>query len=199
MVFERFTPEAREVVGRAQEHAHRQGHGWIGCEHLLLGVATSTTPVAMLLRDRGAGPQALEESIAAVIGPNSGDSDDDRLLGTLGIDMGEVRRAAEAAFGTGALETGRIPRRGPRDRLGRWRRHCTGSSGNRPLSRKAKRCLELSLREALRLKHGHIGVEHIALALLARDDTAAWKVLLHLGVAPGEVRRTIEASQRRTA
>ena len=57
---------------------------------------------------------------------------------------------------------------------------------------RAKRCLELSLREALRLKHTHIGVEHITLALLARTDTVAWQVLLHVGVRPDDLRQALE-------
>ncbi len=154
----------------------------------------------MLLRHRGAHPQALGEAIAAVIGPDSGDSDDQVLLASLGIDLGEVRRLAEATFGAGALDAASVrSRRGTWYRLRRRRSRCTRSSENATLTSKAKRCLELSLREALRLKHGHIGAEHIALALLARDDTAAWKVLVHLGIGPLELRRTIEDWQRRMA
>ncbi len=37
-MFQRFTDEAREAVVLAQDEARRLGHGWIGTEHLLLGL-----------------------------------------------------------------------------------------------------------------------------------------------------------------
>ena len=199
-MFDRFTIEARQVVGGAQELARRLGHGWTGCEHLLSAVAGSTTSTGSLLRDRGIGPQALEEAMAAVIGPAPGADEDKAVLATLGIDLDEVRHAAEATFGPGAMDVERTQgRRVVWHRARRKRAACTSVAGDRPLTPKAKRCLELALREALRLKHDHVGVEHIALALLARDDTAAWPILRHLGAVPGELRRAIEESHRRTA
>ncbi len=199
-MFERFSSDAREVLVRAQEHAHRLGHSWIGCEHLLLGAAGSATRAGTLLRDRGARPDALEEAITAVIGLGPAVGDDKVLLATVGIDLDRVRSAVEATFGPGALDGV-----GARRRSRRWWRRltrCTArttTAGKRLFTPKAKRCLELSLREALRLKDNHVGVEHIALGLLARDDTAAWNILVHLGVAPGELRRTLEEAHRRTA
>lgn len=200
MVFERFTEDGREVVVRAQEHARQLRHDWVGCEHILLGVAGSRSPVAALFRDRGAQPQALEDVIAAWIGPGRGDNDDKVALAALGIDLDQVRHAVEATFGSGAFEVASARRRrGLRRRLRPRRTPCRTMTGGLPFTPRAKRCLELSLRESLRLKHGSIGVEHIALALLAKDDTAAWKVLLRLGVDPPELRRAIVAWHRRTA
>ena len=197
-MFERFTQDGRQVVVRAQEHARRLGHGWVGCEHILLGVADSETAVGALLREVGAQPEALEEAIAAVIGPGPADGDDKVALAALGIDLDQVRHAVEATFGSGALEEATARRRGGlRHRLRQQRRSC--GTRHLPFTPRAKRCLELSLRDSLRLKDGYIGVEHIALSLLGRDDTAAWKVLLRLGVDPAELRRTIEESHRRTA
>lgn len=192
-MFKRFTPEARQVVLEAQEHAVRLGHDWIGCEHLLLAVADPMTPVGSLLTEKGAPLQALEEAISVVIGPGPLESDDSLLLATLGIDAEEVRQAVEATFGSGALNAARTrERRGRRRRLSRRRGPCITSPARPPFTPKAKRCLELSLRESLRRKHDHIGVEHIALALLSRDDTAAWQVLLHVGIEPDQLRRAIE-------
>jgi len=37
-MFERFTQDARQAVVLAQEEAVALRHGWIGTEHLLLGV-----------------------------------------------------------------------------------------------------------------------------------------------------------------
>ena len=198
-MFERFTQDGRQVVVRAQEHARRLGHGWVGCEHILLGVADSETPVGALLREVGAHSQALDEAIAAVIGPGPADGDDKVALAALGIDLDQVRHAVEATLGSGALEEATARRRGGlRHRL-RQQRRSGGATRHLPFTPRAKRCLELSLRESLRLKDGYIGVEHIALSLLGRDDTAAWKVLLRLGVDPAELRRAIDESHRRTA
>ncbi|HEV2808889.1 MAG TPA: Clp protease N-terminal domain-containing protein [Acidimicrobiales bacterium] len=195
-MFERLTGEARDVVVRAQEHARQLGHAWTGCEHLLLAVAASATPAGEMVRDRG-NLAELERAIRAMVG-QGGDANDAALLAKLGIDLEQVRRAAETTFGAGALEAV-----GARRRRGHWsglrRRRCPSQPSTPPLTPKAKRCLELSLREALRRNHNYLGVEHIALALLARDDTAAWAVLRELGVVPGELQRTIDDSLRRTA
>lgn len=194
-MFERFTPEARDLVVRAQEHARRLRHGWVGCEHLLLAAASSSTPAGAGLRDGGAHPQALEHALAAVIGPGPGGGDDRSALASLGIDLDQVREAVEATFGSGALDATRTGRRRRLRRpFARRRPPCPTARNALPLTPKAKRCLELALREALRRRDGHIGVEHVALALLARDDTAAWAVLLHAGAVPGELRRAVEAA-----
>lgn len=201
-MLKRFTREAREVVVRSQEHARRLGHHSVGCEHLLVAAAESSTPTGALLREHGVRPEALEEAIGAVIGlgPGPANNDDKVVLATLGIDLDEVSRAVEASFGPYALElarTHRPPRGWNRVRL---RRHAAGATSPwRPFTPKAKRALELALRESLRLKHDNVSVEHIALALLGRDDTAAWKVLLHVGAMPGELRRAIERAHRRPA
>ena len=197
-MFNRFTPQARQVVRQAQEHAVRLGHDWIGCEHLLLAVADPRTAVGVLISRAGASQAALEEAVAVVVGPGSVESDDKLLLATLGIDAEEVRQAVEATFGSGALSGARTSeRRGRRRRLRHRRAACASSPGRSPLTPKAKRCLELSLRESLRLEHDHVGLEHIALALLSRDDTAAWQVLLHVGVDPDQLRRAVEEAHHR--
>lgn len=47
-------------------------------------------------------------------------------------------------------------------------------TANVPFSAEAKRTLELSLREALRLGHNYIGTEHILLALVSQSDAGGW-------------------------
>ena len=51
-----------------------------------------------------------------------------------------------------------------------------------PISRPARAALEQSLREALRLRHAHLGVEHLLLALLREEAGAAVRILESLGV-----------------
>ncbi|SRR6266545_2376488 len=51
------------------------------------------------------------------------------------------------------------------------------SSGHIPFTPRAKKCLELALREALGLKHNYIGTEHILLALVREGDGVAAQIL----------------------
>lgn len=170
----------------------------MGCEHLLLAVSGTDGPAGAALRERGARQQAVEEAIVSVIGTGPGDNDEKVALAALGIDLDEVRTAVEATFGAGALDTSPGRRRIRRPLLGR-RAPCGPPTRSLPFTSRAKRCLELSLRESLRLNHRSIGAEHVALALTAHDDTVAWRALVHLGVDPAEVRVAIEETFRRTA
>ena len=58
----------------------------------------------------------------------------------------------------------------------------TPPSGHIPFTPRAKKVLELSLREALQLGHNYIGTEHIMLGLLREGEGVAAKVLVKLGV-----------------
>ena len=49
-MFERFTASARQIVVRAQSEARELGHGFIGCEHLLLALLAADEPAADVLR-----------------------------------------------------------------------------------------------------------------------------------------------------
>jgi ATP-dependent Clp protease ATP-binding subunit ClpA len=209
VVFERFTESARRVVVDAQEEARRLGQGWIGCEHLLLALVRGSSATAALFRERGVTPERVETALWHLAGRDR-DVDDRAALATLGIDLDHVRRAVEASFGPGALDAienrrrrTRVPSRLRRP-LARRRRCGAGharatASGHLRFTPKAKRCLELSLRQAVRLKDGHVGDEHLALALTMCDDTAAWAALEHLGLAPGDVHRELDQARRRTA
>src|ERR1700760_913327 len=55
-------------------------------------------------------------------------------------------------------------------------------SGHIPFTPRAKRVLELGLREALQLGHDFIGTEHILLALIKEEDGLAGQTLRDLGV-----------------
>jgi|HubBroStandDraft_5_1064220.scaffolds.fasta_scaffold08144_1 ATP-dependent Clp protease ATP-binding subunit ClpC len=63
--------------------------------------------------------------------------------------------------------------------------------GHLPMTPRAKKVLQLSLREAIALGHGYIGTEHILLGLIREDDGVAIRVLNGLGVDPNRVRQQV--------
>jgi ATP-dependent Clp protease ATP-binding subunit ClpA len=166
-MFERFSDEARLVVRNAQEEARRLRHPLIGTEHLLLALASANEgPGSQALHGRGLDAAGLRRRVVDIVGP-PGDELDPQALATLGIDLEEVRRVTEASFGPGALESrGRKP----------------APSGHIPFSKRAKTVLELSLREALRLGHNHIGDGHILLGLIREGEGVAAKAIVEAGV-----------------
>jgi hypothetical protein len=60
-----------------------------------------------------------------------------------------------------------------------------------PFTARAKRVLELSLREAMQLGHNYIGTEHILLGLIREGDGVAAQVLVRLGVDLNRVRQQV--------
>lgn len=197
-MFERFTGGARQVVIVAQEQARQLGHRHIGSEHLLLGLLAEEHGVAAAVLQRsGLTLDGVRRDVVRLLGPCSdplGD-DDAAVLREIGIDLDAVRARVEEAFWPGALDQ----RPGSGRRRGLWDRRGEGTarSGHIPFTPRAKKALELSLREALRLKHRHIGTEHLLLGLLREGAGLAAQVLVGSGVALPELRqRVIEALDR---
>jgi len=67
----------------------------------------------------------------------------------------------------------------------------TPPSGPPPFTPRAKKVLELSLREALELNHSYIGTEHMLLGLIREGQGVAATVLVRLGADPPRVRREV--------
>jgi ATP-dependent Clp protease ATP-binding subunit ClpC len=65
-------------------------------------------------------------------------------------------------------------------------------SGHIPFTPRAKKVLELSLREALQLGHSYIGTEHLLLGLLKEGEGVATQVLTKLGADSNKVRTTVQ-------
>lgn len=94
-------------------------------------------------------------------GNGCGSDLDAQALGSIGIDLDAVRRRVEETFGPGALDqTRHEPRR-----------------GHLPFSPRAKKVLELSLRESLRRKGGYVGTEHVLLGILREGKGLAAMIL----------------------
>src|SRR4051794_36664086 len=69
-MFERFTPEAREVVVQAQAEARKLGHTQIGTEHLLLGlIAEETGAAGRAFAKLGVTLDAARDAVMALVRP----------------------------------------------------------------------------------------------------------------------------------
>ena len=64
-------------------------------------------------------------------------------------------------------------------------------SGHIPFTPRAKKVLELSLREALQLGHNYIGTEHILLGLIREGEGVTAQVLVKLGADLNRVRQQV--------
>ena len=68
--FSRLAESGHRVLTLAQEEAQRLGHGYLGTEHVLLGLARAEAgPAARVLRDLGMSPDAVRSRISAILGP----------------------------------------------------------------------------------------------------------------------------------
>ncbi|HJM72468.1 MAG: ATP-dependent Clp protease ATP-binding subunit [Acidimicrobiales bacterium] len=90
-------------------------------------------------------------------------------LESLGISLEAVRSQVEELIGHGA----------------------SSPSGHIPFTPRAKKVLELSLREALQLGHNYIGTEHILLGLIREGEGVAAQVLVKLGADLSRVRQQV--------
>jgi len=186
-MFERFTGNARQAVVEAQREARERNAEAIRSEHLLAGIyAVPDTLAVTVLEAFSVDRDAVVREIDR-LRPGGRPAIDPEALSTLGIDLDEVRRQAEEAFGPGALDRTRAAR----GDKGGW------FGGHIPFERSAKKALELALREAINLEHNYIGTEHVLLGLLRTEDGAAHHVLSAHGVSLAPARVIVEELVRR--
>jgi ATP-dependent Clp protease ATP-binding subunit ClpA len=202
-MFERFTAQARAVVVGAQAEARELGHRYIGTEHVLISlIAEEDSRVARLLRGNGIDAafvradvrRRVDTGIKPDLSFTDADADDAAALKAIGIDLHAVRAAIEANFGSGTL---RLPRPVKKRRWPFGRTPPTG--GHVPFTKRAKKVLELSLREALRLKNNFIAPEHIMLGLLREGEGLAALILADKGVDFGRLRADLDRSLKEQA
>jgi ATP-dependent Clp protease ATP-binding subunit ClpC len=114
-----------------------------------------------------------------------------RALASFGMSLESTREDVKAIVGTGNTKV----------------------SGHIPFTPRAKKILELSLREAVRLRHDHIGTEHILLGVIAEGDGVGARILRQhspdlmairmaildmLGTVPPEATRSRRWARRRS-
>lgn len=127
----RFTEKAQKAINLSQQTAKELGHGYVGTEHLLLGLIKEGNGLAAkVLSKEGVTEEVIINKLKSIVQSN--------------------KTQAEAEDFT------------PR----------------------AKRVLELSLREAIRMGTTIIGTEHILIGLLRESDCIAVRLLNSLGVSP---------------
>jgi ATP-dependent Clp protease ATP-binding subunit ClpA len=205
-MFERFTNAARQVVVLAQQEARDLGHPHIGTQHVLLGILAADPDglAGQVLHEVGVRHDAVRAEAARLFGAHQsglGEADAEALQG-IGIDLDAVRAKVEESFGPGALDepcADRAEHPGLVDRLRGRRRPDPPRSGHIPFTPRAKKTLELSLREAVRLKHNHIGPEHLLLGLLREGEGQGVQILAESGVDLDNLRRRIVAAVERAA
>jgi len=175
-MFERFTTEARHVVHGARQEANQLRHRYVGTEHILLALLSRDAgPVHLVLREAGLDAPRVRTDIERLLGTSSIlGPDDAAALRTIGIDLDAVLARIEDSFGPDAV-AGPLPKEG------------RGAG----FTRRAKKVLELSLREAVRLRHKHIGAEHILLGLIREGDGLAARVIFDAGIDPDDLRRAV--------
>ena len=183
-MFERFTRQARDVVVRARQEASQLGHPQVGTEHLLLALLSPDAGVPhAVLRRAGVEPARVRADVERLVGAPRRilSAEDAAALSTVGIDLDAVLARLEESFGPEALHRACPP---PRRRLP-WRRR----PSRERFAPRAKKVLELSLREALRLGHDHLGSEHILLGLLREGSGLAAQILTKAGIDLDDLRR----------
>lgn len=92
-----------------------------------------------------------------------------KALDALDISLDQIRAEVQFAIGRGSTPT----------------------EGALPYTPRAKKVLELSLREALQLGHNYIGTEHILLGLIREGEGVAAQVLVKLGADLSRVRQQV--------
>jgi predicted nucleotide-binding protein len=92
-----------------------------------------------------------------------------KALESLGISLEAVRKQVEGIIGQGG----------------------SSPSGHTPFTPRAKKVLELSLREALQLGHNYLGTEHVLLGLIREGEGVAAQVLVRLGADLSRVRQQV--------
>nr|WP_285904630.1 Clp protease N-terminal domain-containing protein [Actinoplanes hotanensis] len=117
------------------------------------------------------------------------DAEDAAALKAIGIDLAAVREAIEANFGEGSL---RLPRPAEKKRGLFGKIHA--GSGHIPFTKRNKKVLELSLREAIRLRQKFIAPEHIMLGLLREGQGLAMLIMADRGIDVDRVRTDMERS-----
>ncbi len=149
--FDKFTTRARKVLEFSTQEATERGHEFVGTEHLLLG----------LLRE--------SEGVAASALIRAGLQLDEVRQRTLDV-MEQRQQQSQESPAAQVKATFNAFIRGS-ERAGR-------PSGERGLTARVKRAIQLAAEEARQMGHHYIGTEHLLLGLIQERQGVAGEVLV---------------------
>jgi ATP-dependent Clp protease ATP-binding subunit ClpA len=175
---EQLTAPARRAMALAEEEARQLGHGYIGTEHVLLGVLRAQWgPIAMVLRDAGVTLEAMRAQVRALA------ASDQHLDNSLaGRDAARTFRARVTPrpgypYQPGAAPTPKLDAFAP----------------------EARAVLAAAHTAAWRANRAAIAPEHLLLALLEPADGVPARALTSLGGDPARLRAALGARAARGA
>jgi ATP-dependent Clp protease ATP-binding subunit ClpA len=173
-MFERFAETARQAVIDARQEAAWAGQDKVGSEHILLAVLREPGPAAEALTAAGVDAESLRAWLPRGDHEATAGLDAD-ALSTLGIDLDAVRRAADGAFGPGALDRARVP---GRNRM--------------PFAPDAKHTLAGAARQAVHRNQRWITTGHLLFGILDQTNNVALTVLTGAGTDIAALRADVE-------
>ena len=213
-MFERFTDRARRVVVLAQDEARALNHNYIGTEHLLLGLIHEGEGVAAkALESMDVSLDAVRAQVVEIIGegqaaPSGHIPFTPRAKKVLELSLREALQLGHNYIGTEhillglihegegvaakALESMGISLEAVRQEVEEIIGQGTEPPvGHIPFTPRAKKVLELSLREGLQMGHKYIGTEFLLLGLIREGEGVAAQVLVKLGADLPRVRQQV--------
>lgn len=154
------TANVKEILVTAQDEARAIGHGYIGTEHLLVALLSSPeTPAVEEAVRQGATPDGARRHATLAFEATDNVArfvSDEEALAAVGVDLGEVRRRAEVAFGAGA-----VPMR----------------VGAPPFTARVKLALDNAIAVAAADNRELVDLDDLLLGMLADRDSVASKAL----------------------
>jgi ATP-dependent Clp protease ATP-binding subunit ClpA len=218
-VFERFTERARQVVVLAQDEARTLKHGYIGTEHLLLGLLREQEGMAALvLASLDITLDGVRARVLELVGPGDGMKTGQvpftpQAKESLNLSLREALSLGHSYISTEHILLGLVREgsgvgarilldldadfekvRNEIIRLlsGPGRRETTvaGGEGNGQ-TEGARWVVVLAEDEARDLQHAFVGTEHLLLGLLREEQGVAARVLTTLGLTVEEVRAQV--------
>lgn len=156
-MFAKFTERMRRVLEFSNQEAGELGHHYIGTEHLLLGLVREGHGVAAkALIDSGHTLEEVRQKTLELI-ERTVSNDTAHQLGS----------AIKGLFRNGQAVDGRAVNAGS-----------PNPSGERGLTQRAKKVLEMAVEEAKRMDHHYIGTEHLLLGMLHEGEGLGARVLM---------------------
>lgn len=107
-MLENFTSEARRAFVRAQGEAVEWGHNYLGCEHLIVGLAAIEGIASKALAEAGVTPEAAATQLGSIIGRGRGGQEKVQAFTPRLKRAGELAAEAAREFGHNYVGTEHI-------------------------------------------------------------------------------------------